>query len=126
MYGEALKYLEKALEFYPENDVIIFYLCAASSARLAKAKVNRPAAQELFQEAENYYLRALELDNNFSQALYGISVLYIFELDRISDAEPYLDRLLEKESKNTSAMFLLARVYVYQERIEEAVNCTSR
>jgi tetratricopeptide (TPR) repeat protein len=120
MYGEALKYLEKALEYYPENEVI-FYLCAASSARLAKAKVNKPAEQErLFEEAENYYLRAIELDNNFSQALYGISVLYIFELDRISDAEPYVNRLLEKETKNTPAMFLLARVYVHQGRIEEA------
>lgn len=121
MYGEALKYLEKTLDYYPENEVI-FYLCAACSARMAKAKVNSPGEQdELFQEAEKYYLRAIELDNQFSQALYGLSVLYIFELDRIPDAEPYLNRLLKKEEKNTSAMFLLARVYIYLGNIEGAI-----
>lgn len=122
MYGEALRYLEKTLEFYPENEVI-FYLCGACSARIAKAQVSNPVRQEqLFEEAEEYYLRAIELDNRFVQALYGLSVLYIFELDRVIDAEPYLLMILEKEKTNTQAMFLLARVYVYQGRVEEAVD----
>lgn len=121
MYGKALESLEKAIDYYPENS-IIFYLAGVCSARMAKAAVNRPAAQEtLFEEAENYYLRAISLDTGFVDALYGLSVLYVFEMDRIVDAEPYLERILEKESRNTKAMFLLARVHVYSGRIEDAV-----
>lgn len=126
MYGEALKYLKKAIEFYPENEVI-FYLAGACSARMAKAKVNDPGERDrLLVQAENFYLRAIELDSLFSQALYGLSVLYVFELDKVNEAEPYLHRLLEKEKKNTSAMFLLARVYVYQGRAEEALELYDR
>jgi tetratricopeptide (TPR) repeat protein len=121
MYGKALENLEEAVDYYPENS-LIFYLAGVCSARMAKARVNRPAEQEeLFGEAENYYLRAISLDNDFVEALYGLSVLYVFELDRIMDAEPYLERILEKESRNTNAMFLLARVYVYSGRVEDAV-----
>lgn len=121
MYGKALENLEEAIDYYPENS-LIFYLAGMCSARMAKAAVNRPAEQEeLFEEAENYYLRAISLDNDFVEALYGLSVLYVFELDRVMDAEPYLERILEKESRNTKAMFLLARVYVYSGRIEDAV-----
>jgi tetratricopeptide (TPR) repeat protein len=121
MYGRALENLEEAIDYYPENS-LIFYLAGVCSARMAKAAVNRPAEQEeLFKEAENYYLRAIFLDNDFVEALYGLSVLYVFELDRVVDAEPYLERILEKESRNTQAMFLLARVYVYSGRVEDAV-----
>ncbi len=122
MYGEALVYLQKALEYYPENEVI-FYLCGACNARLGKAQVTDPVARDKYlEDAESYYLRAIELDNTFVQALYGLSVLYIFELDRVIDAEPYLLRILQKEKTNTKAMFLLARVYVYQDRIEDAID----
>ena len=76
--------------------------------------------------AEEYYLRAIELDNQFTESLYGLSVLYIFEMDRIPDAEPYLNRILEKETRHIEAMFLLARVYVYEGRIEEAVELYDR
>jgi tetratricopeptide (TPR) repeat protein len=126
MYGKALEHLEEAKEYYPENQVV-FYYAGVCSARMAKAAVNDPEEQDrLLTQAENYYERAISLDNNFVDALYGMSVLYIFERDRVPDAEPHIDRILKIEKKNTSAMFLLARVYVYSGRIEEAIELYDR
>ncbi len=120
MYGLAMESLEKAIKIYPENE-ILFYLGGMSTARMAKSEMDRTVQEELFNKAERYYLRALEIDHDYVDALYGLSVLYIFELDRTLEAEPLLETILEKESKNVDAMFLLARVYVYSGRIEEAV-----
>ena len=55
-----------------------------------------------------------------------MSVLYIFELDRTPEAEPLLTKILAREKKNTDAMFLLARVYVYNTMIDEAVELYER
>lgn len=126
MYGLALESIHEALRYFPENP-LLFYLAGMSSGRMAKAAVNRPETrEEHLSRAEEYYLRAIELDNRFTEALYGLSVLYVFEMDRPMDAEPYLIRLLDKESRHIEAMFLLARVYVYEGRIEEAVELYDR
>lgn len=121
MYGLALESIRNAVNYFPENP-LLFYLAGMSAGRMGKAAVNQAEEQNLrFAEAEKYYLRALELDSRFAEALYGLSVLYVFEMDRPLDAEPYLQRLIEKETRNFEAMFLLARVYVHAGRIEEAV-----
>ncbi len=126
MYGPALESIHEAIRYFPENP-LLFYLAGMCSGRMAKAAVNQPETREEFlSRAEEYYLRAIELDNQFTESLYGLSVLYIFEMDRIPDAEPYLNRILEKETRHIEAMFLLARVYVYEGRIEEAVELYDR
>lgn len=126
MYGLALENLRKAIDIYPENK-ILFYLAGVSSARMAKAKVNRQKEREnLLNEAEQYYLRALDLDPRYINALYGLSILYIFEMNRTVDAEPYLDTILSIETKNVDALFLLARVYLETGRTKEAVDLYDR
>jgi cytochrome c-type biogenesis protein CcmH/NrfG len=54
-------------------------------------------------------------------ALKGLAVLLIFELDRAPEAEQYLLRILDKEKKNTEAMALLGRVYYQEQRWEDAL-----
>jgi tetratricopeptide (TPR) repeat protein len=121
MYGLAMETLDKAIKIYPENE-ILFYLGGMCTARTAKSEIDRTDQEVLFNKAQRYYRRALEIDPRYVDALYGLSILYIFELDRILEAEPLLETILEKESKNVDAMFLLARVYVFSGRIEEAVD----
>lgn len=120
MYELALESLEKAIRIYPENS-ILFYLSGVCCGRTAKAKIEEEGKQELLKTAEKYYQRALELDPNYVDALYGLSILYVFEMDRPYDAEPLLDTILQKQPYNTDAMFLLARVYVSTGRIDQAV-----
>lgn len=120
MYGLALENFEKAIEIYPENK-ILFYWAGVCAGRMAKAQVEEDEAEELLQTAEQYYLRAIELDRDYVDALYGLSILYIFEMDRISEAEPLLERILQKETRNVDTMFLLARVYAATGRIDNAI-----
>jgi tetratricopeptide (TPR) repeat protein len=120
MFGLALEALDEAIYLSPEQAPLFLYKGIAA-ARLAKGMVNPSERLALLDEAEKSYLRCLELDPVFVDALYGLSVLYVFEMDRPSSAVPLLKRLLEKQTQHVSAMFLLARVYASEGRIEEAV-----
>jgi tetratricopeptide (TPR) repeat protein len=120
MYEQAYKNLEKAIEIYPENP-ILFYLSGVSAARVAMSRIEASQRQEWLARSEAYYLHALELDPIYIQALYGLAVLLVFELDRPEAAEPYLLRILAREKQNTDAMFLLANVYYRSGRLEEAL-----
>ncbi len=120
MYGLALESLEDAIFYNPENPVL-FQLGAVCSARMAKSAMDSQKREQYFLRAEKYYNRAIELDARYVDALYGLAILYVFELDRPFDAAPLLERVLRIQKKNSDAMFLLARVYVQSRRIEEAI-----
>jgi tetratricopeptide (TPR) repeat protein len=120
MWALALSSIQNAIDIYPENP-ILFYLAAVSAARFGKSKTAAAERMQLLRSAEQFYLRSIDLDASYSEALYGVAVLYVFELEEPRKAEPYLMRLLNKEEENYDAMFLLARVYVETERIDAAV-----
>ena len=76
--------------------------------------------------AESAYLRAIELEPRYVRSLYGLGVLYVFELDECEKAVPYLERALNVETKNTDIMFVLARAYYVTGRYDEAVSLYDR
>jgi len=113
--NDALAALEKAI-YYNSEDPILFYLTGVSAAKIAKSKVGFTAdAQEgsehYYKLSENAYLRALELDATYTKAMYGLAVLYSFELERPQDAVNYLERYLQINTSDINAMFVLARSY---------------
>jgi cytochrome c-type biogenesis protein CcmH/NrfG len=121
MYGEAMAALREAVAVYPENPLLFYYqgMCAA---RLAKAQTENAAKQaEMYRTAEDAYRRAIALDPVLVHALYGLAILYIFELERPAEAEPLLKKALEVEKKNWDCWMLLARVYYETRRAEQAV-----
>ncbi|HAK45373.1 MAG TPA: hypothetical protein DCO79_05570 [Spirochaeta sp.] len=111
MYNEALKSIEKAVEYFPTSPMLYYY-GAVSAAQMMQTVYDEHNAGIYLSMAEHYYLRALSIDPGYTEALYGLSVLYIFELNRPFDAEPLLERLLAGGSANFNAMFLLARVKI--------------
>ncbi|MFP4301005.1 MAG: tetratricopeptide repeat protein [Spirochaetaceae bacterium] len=122
MYGPALEHLQAAMELQPAN-AVLFYLAGVSSAQTGKAYVeDRGRREEHLRLAEEYYLRALELDSRYRECLYAISVLYVFELQEPGEAREYMDRLLEIDPGNTQARFLKARMLVELGNIEEAAD----
>lgn len=124
MYGPAMENFRKALEIYPNNHIVHYYTGVASS-QIAETKPDEESRLELLRQAAHYYERAVELKGNYVEALYALSVLYIFELDRPYDAEPYVQKIIETRKDHWRAKFLLARIRVEQNRIEEAVEIYS-
>ncbi len=120
MFGPARDYFLKSLEIYPNNEVVQYYTGLAT-AQTAGAQKDRAQREARLEEAVYHYQRAAELKSNYFEALYALSVLYIFELDRPFEAEEYVQRALEVRSGSEKAMFLLAAVRARQNRYEEAV-----
>lgn len=126
MYGRALENFQKAIEYYPENQNLYYYvgLCAGF---MAKSSLDYNGTGDL-SKRQNYlelskraYLRAIQIEPTYVRALYGLSVLYIFEYDDSFMAIPYLKKLLSVDTKHTDAMFLLARAYYENNDYDEAV-----
>lgn len=120
MYGPAFDTFMKAMEIYPNNHILHYYAGVASS-QLAETKPEEPQREELIERAAHYHRRAVELKGNYVEALYALSVLYIFELDRPYDAEEHVQKIMNIRSDHYRARFLLARIRVEQNRVEEAI-----
>jgi tetratricopeptide (TPR) repeat protein len=124
-HNEALDAFERAIYFNTE-DAALYYLTGVSAASAAKSTVGFSAGAErekdrLYKLSENSYLRAMELDITYTKPMYGIGILYVFELNRPQDAIPYLERYLKISVSDTSAMFILARAYYSTENYASAV-----
>lgn len=119
MFGPALDALEEAIRIETDNPVL-FSRAAVAAGHLGKAAGEREDALEQFEIAERYYRRALELDPDYVDALYGLAVLYTFELDRSADALPLLDRATAVAPERARPFMLKGRVLLELGRPEEA------
>ncbi|MBR7063767.1 MAG: tetratricopeptide repeat protein [Treponema sp.] len=127
MYGEALKCYEKALEYYPDNQNLYYYV-AVCAAYMSHASLDFDA-ENRFEKQQNYlllsetaYLRALAIDERYTNALYGLAILYVFQLDKSRDAIPYLEKLLTIDKGHTDAKMLLANAYYRVQEKQKAAD----
>jgi len=122
---DALEALERAIYFNSE-DPILFYLTGVSAAKVAKSKIGftdnaQSERDRYYKLSENAYLRALELDITYTKAMYGLAVLYAFELERPEDAIVQLERYLQIQKSDTNAMFILARSHYMMRNFSSAI-----
>lgn len=126
-YGLALNAFQKAVEVYPANQNLYYYI-GVCAGYLAKSALDYSATgdvserQRYLELSEASYLRALEIEPRYVRALYGLSVLYVFDMDKVEQAEPYLESVLSIEPKHMEAMFVLARVYYFEGQYQKAVD----
>jgi len=130
LHNDALAALDRAI-YYNTDDPILFHLTGVSAGNVAKSIIGFSANAEnerahYFKLAENGYLRALELDDTYTKPMYGIAILYAFELNRPAEAIPYLERYLKIQASDISAMFVLARAYVMIENHSQAIEIYER
>ncbi len=120
MYGEALNAYQNALKFYPDNQNLYFYvgLCAGYMAHTALG--NEIEKSKYLSIAEEAQLRALQIEPRYTRALYAIGILYVIELGECDKAIPHLEKLLTIDTKDTDAMFLLARAYYEEQEYDKA------
>ena len=115
MYGEALSALQKAVQYYPLNQNLFYYI-GVSAGFMAKASLDFNADGKTTERdnylllAESGYKRAVELEPDYFRALYGLAVLYVLEMNQPAKAVPLLEKALSIEEKNTDEE-LLNRFY---------------
>ena len=125
LHGEALEALERAV-YYSPADPSLHYYTGVSAGVMAKSVHVYPGSDNsernrYFALAEEAYLRAIELDSRYQRPRYGLSVLYVFELDRPEDAIPHLEQCLEISRNDVDVMFVLARANYMLKNYREAV-----
>jgi len=130
LHGEALEALERAIYYSPEDPVLHCYTgisagIMAKSIHMFPGRDNRER-ENYFAIAERAYRRAIELDGRYLRSLYGLSVLYVFELNRPEDAIPYLRRYLEISRNDVDAMFVLARAHFMTRDFQAALDIYDR
>jgi len=130
MHNDALSALERAVYFNAE-DPTLYYLTGVSAGIVAKSTVGfSPNAERererYYRLAENSYKYALELDITYTRAMYGLGVLYVFELDRPQEAIVHLERYLSILPSDVYTMFILARAYYMIEDHSRAVELYDR
>ncbi len=126
MYKKALKAFQSALEYYPENPNL-FYQAGLAASLTAKNSLDFELTgtdiekKRYFSLAVSAYTRALEIDPKHSKAVYALSVLYIFELNRPAEAIPILEKITEWEKKPIDHLFLLGAAYYMTGENEKAI-----
>ncbi|MCR5400928.1 MAG: tetratricopeptide repeat protein [Treponema sp.] len=126
MYGEALKCFQTALEYYPNNQNLYYYvgICASYMSHAAmdfEARGSSEKKKNYLKLAETSFLRALEIEPRYARVLYSLGVLYVFELDDCQKALPYLEKLLTIEKKHIDGMMVLARAYYVTGEFDKSV-----
>ncbi len=126
MYGEALKAFQEALTYYPDNQNLYYYVgvCAGYMSH-ASLDYNASGTNEIkynyLKLAEEAYLRAIAIEDRYVRALYGLGVLYVFELDEPEKAIPHLEKALSIDTKNLDTMFVLARAYYSSYEFDKSI-----
>lgn len=126
MYGEALKCFQEAIKYYPNNQNLFYYV-GVCAGYMSKASLDYGATGTHNQKynylklAEEAYLRALEIDGRYTNAMYGLSVVYLYELEEPDKAIPLLEKLLSIDTRHFDAMFALARAYVDVYEYDKAI-----
>ena len=126
MYKKALEAFQSALEYYPENQNL-FYQVGLAASLTAKNSLDFELTgtdiekKRYFSLAVSAYTRALEIDPKHSKAVYALSVLYIFELNRPAEAIHILEKIAEWEKKPIDHLFLLGAAYYMTGENEKAI-----
>ena len=126
LYGEAIKALENAARYYPEDETI-HYMIGVCAGSLASSEYFSPVDQEEhYRLAEAAYLRALDLQGRYAKALYGLGVLYVYNLGRPKDAIQYMELYVDINTRDTDGMFVLASARYLTEDFAGAVDLYDR
>jgi tetratricopeptide (TPR) repeat protein len=112
LYAEAYANIMESLKLSPTNPYLLYYAgyCAGLMGKAIKPE-NGEANRVWLDKALDYYSLALEADPDYVDALYGKSIILVYETGQPEDAIPLLMRIKTKNRENIDAMFVLAAAY---------------
>ncbi|OQY40046.1 MAG: hypothetical protein B6229_02545 [Spirochaetaceae bacterium 4572_7] len=105
MYKQAYEHFTIAIDFYPQSDVLQYYK-GLSAGLYAKEQDVDSIKNDYLGRAQRAYEHSIEINPSYIKALYALSILYIYELDRPNDGKELLDRLLAISSREFDAMLV--------------------
>jgi len=130
LYGDAYDAALKGLRHYPDSSGLYYVagLSAAFLSKTASAEVGGGGASRTawLAASEGAYQQSLKIDPENSKALYGIAVLYTFELERHEEALGPLEAILAKDTRNIDAMFVYARALYGAGRLQDSADAYDR
>jgi tetratricopeptide (TPR) repeat protein len=112
-YQKALNYFERSLEVF-QTDETLFYnagFCSAHIGKFHKLALAGEESRSWNEKARRYYNRAIDLNEDYIDALYGLAVLLIAELNEPRAGLTPLIRIKKLEKYNLEARLLLAYTY---------------
>lgn len=113
-FGDALKHFEtgfslmQGLTSYPQ----FYYYAGVAAAGQAKQSAVESQKALLFEKAIYYYNRALELSSTYSNAYYGLGVIYYFELGDLETGLQYALKAVGADPRHFGARYMAARIYI--------------
>ena len=121
MYGPARDSFSRALEFSPENGRLYYYRGVALS-RMALTRQDPLLMQQEMTMVEQDYLRAIQVEPRFMSPYFSLAILYIYELNRPFEAQPYLEEYLSVERSDAKAHMLYGQLLEDAGALEEALD----
>lgn len=166
MYNKAIDVLEEGKKMYPENTDM---LVALSNSYIGANKIDVAMdafkegvekepdnkfyrynygvlllGAELYEDAESQFLKAIELDSEYENAIYNIAVTYVkwgTDINKKAEEEgvisedykkkyelalPYLEKVVEIDQENIQIWELLGKVYSVLGMQEDATNAFNK
>lgn len=120
LYTAAVSNLQRAASALP-NDKMTWYYLGLCWGQLSRGQPENVNAGQLLEKSDQAYLRALKLDPNFRNALYGRGIILILKNDS-AEAERVLQHLVALEPKEVRGYFALGRVYYERKEYHKAEN----
>jgi tetratricopeptide (TPR) repeat protein len=166
LYNNAIDVLEEGRKLYPENaDMLV----ALSNSYLGANKIDVAMdafkegvekepdnkyykynygvlllGAEMFEDAETQFLKAIEIDSEYENAIYNLAVTYVkwgTDLNKKAEEQgvisedykkkyemalPYLEKVVEKDPENGQIWELLGKVYSVLGMQEDATNAFNK
>jgi len=121
MWNDALRNYEAAEKIKP-NNADVYYKEGVCLSQFFKLAVDPNKKQNLLRKSINKYQTALLIEPDYTKALYGLGVLEFYFNYKQDKAVALMKRILKKQSKNTDALFALARFYYEMGNVNESLN----
>jgi len=112
LYANAYENMQESLKLSPDNAVFLYYsgYCAALIGKATRPE-NETEGLAWIEKAVKYYQQAIQVSPDYIEALYGISIIQVYELGQPEKAIPTLIHIRSKSPENTDARFVLAAAY---------------
>ncbi|MBF9016142.1 MULTISPECIES: tetratricopeptide repeat protein [unclassified Oceanispirochaeta] len=121
MYGPARDSFSRGLEI-TSSDARMYYYRAVAVSKLAVSRDTAEQTVSELKQAEEDYKRAISLEPRYMPPNYSLAILYIYELERPFEAEPYLEQYLKIERSDGRALLLYGQLLEQMGMSEKAMD----